>query len=67
MKNPAPNLWVTYYGRVGVIDTVDNGYAVVRFPNSPHPFPKREVVRVSELKRFKQPKKTVDDHEPAPF
>lgn len=68
MKNPAPGMWVTHYGRAGVIDNVnEDGYAVVRFSNSPYPFPERLVVRVSELKRFKQPKKTVDAYEPAPY
>jgi hypothetical protein len=68
MKNPAPGMWVTHYGRPGVIEVIGvAGYAVVRFPSSDgFPFPAQEVVRVSELKRFRQ-KKQVDDYEPAPF
>jgi hypothetical protein len=69
MKNPAPGVWVTHYGRPGVIEVVGvAGYAVVRFPSSDgFPFPAQEVVRVSELKQHKAKQQADDDHEPAPF
>ena len=68
MKNPSPNLWVTHYGRAGVIDNVnEDGYAVVRFSNSPYPFPDRQVVRASELKKHTGKKPSINDYEPAPF
>jgi len=68
MKNPAPGMWVTHYGRPGVIEVIGvAGYAVVRFPSSDgFPFPDRQVVRVSELKKCKVDTKQ-PDYEPAPF
>jgi hypothetical protein len=68
MKNPTPGMWVTHYGRPGVIEVVSvAGYAVVRFPASnSFPFPDRQVVRVSELKKRKVDTKQ-PDYEPAPF
>lgn len=68
MKNPAAGMWVTYYGRQGVIEVVGNAdYVVVRFPSSDgFPFPTQTVVRSSELKKYKQ-KRAVDTCEPAPF
>ena len=70
MKNPTPGMWVRHFDRVGVIEAVGNaGYVVVRFPSSDgFPFPAQEVVRVSELKQYRQ-KKVVQtaEHEPAPF
>jgi hypothetical protein len=69
MKNPTPGMWVTHYGRPGVIAVVnDAGYAVVRFPAAnDFPFPERKVVRVSELEKHKGKKPSVDEYEPAPF
>jgi hypothetical protein len=69
MKNPAPGVWVTHYGRPGVIEVVGvAGYAVVRFPSSDgFPFPAQEVVRISELKKHKTKQQADDDYEPAPF
>lgn len=68
MKKPAPGTWVKHFDRVGVIDSVnDAGYAVIRFSNSPYPFPERKVVRISELKRFKPVKKDAPLTDPAPF
>jgi len=69
MKNPVAGMWVRHFDRVGVIDNVNaEGYAVIRFSNSPYPFPERKVVRFSELKQYRQ-KKVVQtaEHEPAPF
>jgi hypothetical protein len=71
MKNPTPGMWVTHYGRRGVIEAVNAGaaaYAVVRFPASDgFPFPVRTYVRASELKKYKGNKQSVDDYEPALF
>ena len=52
-----------------MVDTIgDDGlYAAVRFPASNNfPFPDRQVVRVSELKKCKVDTKQ-PDYEPAPF
>jgi hypothetical protein len=67
MKNPKVDMEVTYYGKRGVIETVQGDHAVVRFPSiDGFPFPRFNVVRISELKRFRPVKKVVDA-EPAPF
>jgi hypothetical protein len=69
MKNPVAGMWVTHYGRHGVIETIGvAGYALVRFPSSDgFPFPSQEVVRVNELKKYKKKGVDTSDHEPAPF
>lgn len=69
MKNPSPNLWVSHYGRVGVIEVVnESGHAVVRFPAvNGFPFPDRKVVRASELKKHTGKKPSLDAYEPAPY
>jgi len=69
MKNPTPGMWITHYGRHGVIEVVgDAGYAVVRFPSSDgFPFPAQEVVRINELKKHRGKQQSVDDYEPALF
>jgi len=67
MKNPKVDTAVTYYGKRGVIETVQGDYAVVRFPGTHgFVFPERSLLRISELKRFRPVKKVVDA-EPAPF
>lgn len=66
MKNLAPNLRVKHLDRVGVIDSIDGDYAVVRFPVSPYPFPERRHVRVDELKRVRQTKQ-IEAYALAPF
>lgn len=69
MKKARVGMWVTHFGRHGVIEAVGNaGYVVVRFPSSDgFPFPAQEVVRASELKKYKGKSQSVDDYEPAPF
>jgi len=67
MKNPKVDMQVTYFGRRGVIETVQGDYAVVRFPGvHGFVFPQSTLLRISELKRFRPVKKVVDA-EPAPF
>lgn len=71
MKKTRVGMWVTHFGRHGVVDSIGLSciYAVVRFPSSDgFPFPQKDVVRISELKRYRQ-KKTVQtaEYEPAPF
>jgi len=67
MKNPKVDMQVTYYGKRGVIETVQGDYAVVRFPGiHGSVFPQSILLRISELKRFRPVKKEVNA-EPAPF
>jgi hypothetical protein len=69
MKKVSTGMWVLHYGRKGMVDSVGlNGvYAVVRFAASNgFPFPDRQVVRISELKKHKDGTKQ-PEAEPAPF
>jgi len=68
VEEKTPEEQKTHHGRPGVIEVVSvTGYAVVRFPSSDgFPFPAQEVVRASELKKYKGNKQSVDDYEPAP-
>jgi hypothetical protein len=70
MKKTSVDMRVTHYARQGVVVSLGlcGVYAVVQFPAADgFPFPVREVVRISELKRAAKPKSPAPEYEPAPF